>query len=216
MIEASSRDAVLAAARRLFAERGYQHVTVRQIAAEAGVSPALVMKLGGSKRDLYDAASPPEFEPLQDQWPRARFGAELVRRVLERRDAGTVEPWISALLAVQDSPDPVAARREFASHHIARLRRRIDSGDHDQVAAEAVSALLIGLAVAPAPSASWRWTGIGSSSSSAGWSSPSWIEPPESPSLGSSRRCLPMRGASRGRFGLCVPRRASKFDLLPS
>jgi hypothetical protein len=106
------------------------------------------MKLGGSKRALYEAASPPDYEPLDEQWPRARIGTELVRRVLDRRDAGTVEPWISALLAVQDSPDPVAARREFAAHYIGRLRRRTDGGEHDQAAAEAIAALLMGLAVA--------------------------------------------------------------------
>lgn len=44
--------AIRIAAMRLFAERGYADVTVRQIAAAAGVSPALVMHHYGSKERL--------------------------------------------------------------------------------------------------------------------------------------------------------------------
>ena len=41
---------------RLFAERGAAAVTVREIAAAAGVSPGLVMHHYGSKDGLKDAA----------------------------------------------------------------------------------------------------------------------------------------------------------------
>ena len=44
--------AIRIAALELFAERGYSGVTVRQIAAAAGVSPALVIHHYGSKEKL--------------------------------------------------------------------------------------------------------------------------------------------------------------------
>ena len=44
MSQDSSRAVILAAGRRLFAERGYKAVTIRQVATEAGLSPAMVMK----------------------------------------------------------------------------------------------------------------------------------------------------------------------------
>src|SRR3978361_1274026 len=48
--------AILAAARDLFAQRGYQATSVRAIAAAAGVNPALVHHYFGTKGDLFVAA----------------------------------------------------------------------------------------------------------------------------------------------------------------
>lgn len=47
-----TREEVLAAARRLFAERGYARTSVRDIAQEAGVSPQTVYDSVGSKSEL--------------------------------------------------------------------------------------------------------------------------------------------------------------------
>ena len=50
-----STAAILDAAEKLFAERGFTAVTVRDIAAEAGASHALVHRYLGSKQDVYRA-----------------------------------------------------------------------------------------------------------------------------------------------------------------
>ncbi|MGR6998140.1 TetR family transcriptional regulator [Yinghuangia aomiensis] len=47
---------ILASARTLFAERGFDRTTVRAVAAAAAVDPALVMQYFGSKRDLFTRA----------------------------------------------------------------------------------------------------------------------------------------------------------------
>src|SRR5436309_1453926 len=52
----SSREDILRAARKLFAERGYQGATVRAIAAEAGVDAALVVHFFGTKATLLGPA----------------------------------------------------------------------------------------------------------------------------------------------------------------
>jgi AcrR family transcriptional regulator len=50
---AATRAAILASARRHFAERGYEHAGVRDIAADAGVTAALVNRYFGSKEQLF-------------------------------------------------------------------------------------------------------------------------------------------------------------------
>lgn len=52
----SSRGAVLEAARSRFARYGYDATTIRSVAADAGVDPALVMQFYGSKEGLFAAA----------------------------------------------------------------------------------------------------------------------------------------------------------------
>lgn len=141
-----SRDAILAAARRLFAQRGYPGVTIRQIAAEAGVSPALVMKLGISKERLYADATPPDPRPLDPGWPQDRVGRELVRRLVDRRDGQQAEPWLQALMGIVDSPRPAQARRQFRDHYVAKLLRRLGDDPGHGPAAELIASMLVGLA----------------------------------------------------------------------
>jgi AcrR family transcriptional regulator len=47
---------ILATARRLFAEEGFERATIRAVAQRAGVDPALVMQYYGSKEGLFAAA----------------------------------------------------------------------------------------------------------------------------------------------------------------
>jgi AcrR family transcriptional regulator len=49
------REGILTAAERLFAERGYEHVSVRDVAAAAGVTHPLLYYHWGSKRELLAA-----------------------------------------------------------------------------------------------------------------------------------------------------------------
>ncbi|MBI1352201.1 MAG: TetR family transcriptional regulator [Actinomycetales bacterium] len=145
-----TRDRVLQAAGRLFAERGYAGVSIRQIAAESGVSPAMVMKVGGSKAAIFRDATPPEAEPVDREWERQEIGRELVRRIVQRREDGAVEPWLQALLGALDSPDPSQARQEFVDHYVSRLSRRF-GGEEARREAELAAGVLIGIAAAIRP-----------------------------------------------------------------
>jgi AcrR family transcriptional regulator len=59
----NTREDVLAAARRVFAERGYEGATLRAIAAQAGVDPAMVRHFFGDKGGLFRAALHLPFDP---------------------------------------------------------------------------------------------------------------------------------------------------------
>jgi AcrR family transcriptional regulator len=60
-----TRAAILAAARSAFAARGYDAVSVRAVAREAGVDPALVHRFYGSKEELFVAAMELPLSPGQ-------------------------------------------------------------------------------------------------------------------------------------------------------
>lgn len=139
----TTRRTVLQTARRLFGERGYASVTIREIAAEAGVSAAMVMKVGGSKQQLYADATPLEPAPLDQAQPLAGLGELLVRRMLDRRAEDLAEPWLRGIYLIADAPDPAAARAEFRERMLWRFR---DAGPEDRRRADLLACLLVGLA----------------------------------------------------------------------
>ena len=50
---AETKAAILEAADRAFSELGYEHASVRRIAADAGIDPALIVRYFGSKEELF-------------------------------------------------------------------------------------------------------------------------------------------------------------------
>src|ERR1044071_5872472 len=61
------RPAILAAAEGLFSRHGFYGVTVRQVAAEAGVDTALIHYYFGAKRELFDSVFARRAEILNDR-----------------------------------------------------------------------------------------------------------------------------------------------------
>jgi AcrR family transcriptional regulator len=143
-VSGPSRDAILRSASRLFGERGYRAVTVREIAAEAGVSAALVMKLFLSKEKLFAAVQPDESLLAELDVPRSELGRALVFRVLIRRERGMQEHWANISFAVRDSPDPASARADTCGRYLAAISHLIGDGSADRRFAATVTALMIG------------------------------------------------------------------------
>jgi AcrR family transcriptional regulator len=81
---------ILAAARRLFGERGFESTTVRDIAAEAQTDPALVVRNFGSKAELYERAVNLEPE-LDDTADLHVLAANLVASLEEKLRSPPVE-----------------------------------------------------------------------------------------------------------------------------
>ncbi|WP_231938441.1 TetR/AcrR family transcriptional regulator [Arthrobacter sp. B6] len=139
-----SHDTILRAASRPFGEREYRAVTVRDIAAEAGVSAALVMKLFVSKEKLFAAVQPDESLLAELNVPTSELGGALVFRVLIRRERGIQEPWANIPFAVLDSPNPEAARADTCERYLAAIAHLIGDGSADRRFAATVTALMIG------------------------------------------------------------------------
>lgn len=149
-----NREAILAAAREQFADRGYDGATIRGIAAGAGVDPALVHHYYGSKADLFAAALRLPVTPatvLADvlQGDLDGLGERLVRRFLDlwSSDAG-IGASIVGLLRSATTND-VAARmvREFVTREaLGRIAEALEVPQPRLRAALAASQL-IGLAL---------------------------------------------------------------------
>ncbi|MET1075957.1 MAG: helix-turn-helix domain-containing protein, partial [Umezawaea sp.] len=81
---AATRAALLAAATSLFAERGFEHATVRDIAARAGVNQALLFRYFGSKDALYASVMAGQGRELLEDDSAGRLLEGVLRRLLEK------------------------------------------------------------------------------------------------------------------------------------
>ena len=116
----STRPKILAAARTLFASRGYHATTVRDIAAEAGVNAALVHHYFGSKEQVFVAAMNLPLNPadlisrLRDGGPRAQLGERVVRLFARTwRDPATGQPLQALLRAAASTEQGATMMRQF-------------------------------------------------------------------------------------------------------
>jgi AcrR family transcriptional regulator len=112
-----TRRSILDAARRLFAANGYDRATIRAIAAEADVDPALVNHHFGNKRGLFIAAHELPADPLElfallATLPVAERGAALARVHLQLFMTPDTAPF-SLLRAAASDPEAAAMLREF-------------------------------------------------------------------------------------------------------
>ena len=105
---AATRQAILEAAKTCFMHEGYEQVGVRDIAARAGVDPALVNRYFGSKEGLFSEAVASKFDlsHLLDG-DRATLGERLARYVLQKKSTGADYDPLVALLR-SSSSDVVA------------------------------------------------------------------------------------------------------------
>jgi AcrR family transcriptional regulator len=104
---------VLGSARDTFAERGFDGTTVREVAARAGVDPALVHHYFGTKQRLFVAAMqfPVDLNaifPAIAAGPPDRLGDRIIRAFVELWDRPEVQPTLLGI-ARSATTDPVAA-----------------------------------------------------------------------------------------------------------
>jgi AcrR family transcriptional regulator len=151
-----NREAILAAAREQFAERGYDHATIRGIAARAGVDPALVHHYYGSKADLFAAAlrlpvNPRELLGGMLDGDMSELGERLVRRFLGiwSDDAGDVGGAVVGLLRSATTNDDAARMvREFVSREALGPIAAALHVDQPHLRAALAGSQIIGLALA--------------------------------------------------------------------
>jgi AcrR family transcriptional regulator len=146
-----TREAILDAARRAFAEQGYQRATIRGVAELAGVDPALVHHYFGTKQGLFVAAVQLPINPVERLSAVLAEDPELVG---ERMIGVFLSVWDHAanhspLLALVRSAvgDEQAASmlREFITEEVlGQIARQLGSPDA-RLRATLVGSQLVGL-----------------------------------------------------------------------
>jgi AcrR family transcriptional regulator len=149
-----TREAILRAARGLFADRGFDHASMRAIGAEAGVDAALITHFFGTKANLLVESIDWPFDPdrelpriLRDGHDKAGVGlVTLFVRTWDRE--GTRNPLITLLRAATSEPIAATLLAEFLrSRLFGPLLTELGS-DQPEVRTNLAAAQLGGLGLA--------------------------------------------------------------------
>jgi AcrR family transcriptional regulator len=140
-----TRAAILAAAREQFALHGYDRTSIRAIATQAQIDPAMVMRYFTSKEGLFAAAVDVDLMlPDLKGTPRHELGTQLTQHFLDRWE-GSLSDDVLVILLRSAVTDPRVAERlqsVFVEQVAAALRPLAPPGDGDRRAALVASQLL--------------------------------------------------------------------------
>jgi AcrR family transcriptional regulator len=146
-----TREAILAAASRHFAEHGYDRASLRSIAAEAGVDQKLIAHFFGSKQQLFVAAvglplNPAEILPAILAGSPDSIGeriAHLLVDVLERPELH--QRLTGVVRAAASEPQVARMLREFLIQELFGPAAEMLGADDGPFRANLVGSQLVGL-----------------------------------------------------------------------
>ncbi|WP_283842162.1 TetR/AcrR family transcriptional regulator [Bradyrhizobium altum] len=143
-----ARNRILEAARRIFADDGYEHATIRAIAAEASINPSMVIRYYGSKEGLFAAVAKMDLKVASLAGvPVAQLGEALVGHALDRWDDPKDGAALAAMMRASISNE--AARERIVaqfSEQVAGLFATM--GPAAVQAAPFIATQMLGLAMA--------------------------------------------------------------------
>jgi len=125
--QTQTREDILAAARKQFGERGYAGATIRGIAAEAGVNPALVHHFFGTKDQVFIAALNIPINPLALaetilDGPREEIGVRIVRLFVGFwNDPDIAQTFLALVRSVAGSPQVAELIRQFFENAVLKV-----------------------------------------------------------------------------------------------
>lgn len=146
-----TREKILAEARDLFAEKGYDGASLRAIARAAGVDPALVHHFFGNKEGVFIEAmrfpvDPSVVLPRVMAAPRDRLGEAVVRTFLEVwGDDDRRAPMLAMLRSAMTNERAAALLREFVT--VALFGRAKQVTEAPPLGIQAAAGQMIGLMI---------------------------------------------------------------------
>jgi AcrR family transcriptional regulator len=143
-----TRARILEAAKRRFAEHGYDATTIRAVASDAEIDPSMVMRYYGNKEGLFAAAADMHLRlPDFTQIPRSQWGRRLVRHFFDRWEDRPGESGLGLLLRSATTHEHAAARlRAIADQQVCSA---LEQAGVDEPARRAslVASQMLGLAL---------------------------------------------------------------------
>ncbi|ULE32547.1 TetR/AcrR family transcriptional regulator [Mycobacterium sp. IDR2000157661] len=126
-----TRERILASARELFARKGIDRTSIRAIAADAGVDPALVHHYFGTKTQLFAAAIHIPIDPMQvigplQEIPVEDIGRTLPSILLPLWESELGKGFIATLRSVLAGNDVSLVRSFFQEIIAAQIGARVD------------------------------------------------------------------------------------------
>ncbi|RIJ70852.1 TetR/AcrR family transcriptional regulator [Nakamurella silvestris] len=118
-----TREAILTAARALFAQKGFRATSIRSVAAEAGVDPALVHHYFGTKEQLFlagvqVAVDIPTTVAGVLEAEQGRIGEALVRAILQAWDSEARPSLLGAFRQALTDPSASRMMSEFLGSQV--------------------------------------------------------------------------------------------------
>jgi AcrR family transcriptional regulator len=150
---ADTRGEIVEAAKHVFAAKGYDGASLRAVAREAGVDPALVHHYFDGKASLFVAAMALPFDPRTvaehtAASPPASVGARIIEGFLTMWDhaAGTGSSFAACAAGMAASTNVADAMREFVADRVWG-NTPVKEGESDSPTRHAlISSQLMGLA----------------------------------------------------------------------
>jgi AcrR family transcriptional regulator len=144
-----TRDRILEAAKLIFGRDGYDHATIRAIAAEADINPAMVMRYYGNKDALFAAVTNFQTDlSAVAKVPRSRLGETIVRRMLDTWDNPQTGPGRRAMLLSALTNE--TARSKFSGQFLdvyAKMLGADGASKSSETAIALIASQVIGLLV---------------------------------------------------------------------
>jgi len=124
-----TEERILAAARQMFAELGYERTTIRAVAKKAGVDAGLVMHYFGSKNELFSRAAELPVEELANGSPDEV--AEALLTSLAKRLDGEPAASLAVLRSMLTNAEAAERYRAAGGPQLDRIAAGIPAADAD-------------------------------------------------------------------------------------
>lgn len=142
------RTAILRAARKAFARESYDAVTLRGVAADAGVSAALILKYFGSKEALFErVADFSEAAQLLLDAPDDQLGRHAVLTLVRYRQENNQDLLVRVVFAAGSGDERALIREHFRDQVTSAFAGRL-TGPDAALRAALITAHLLGLGAA--------------------------------------------------------------------